>query len=94
MQTIILITCFSESEQQVRSSLDSVAMADYPDDKKLIFLVCDGIVTGKDNERPTAEIILGLIDLQDKSQQPKPRTYISLEEGENQINRAMVVILY
>jgi chitin synthase len=93
MDVIIMVTCFSESKKQVKASLDSVVEDKYPNENKLLFVICDGIVTGANNSRTTAEIILRLMDVHEKSQLPKAMAYISLEEDKKQINRAMVVCL-
>jgi hypothetical protein len=93
MDVIIMVTCYSESKKQVKASLDSVVEDKYPNENKLLFVICDGIVTGANNNRTTAEIILRLMNVHEKSQLPKAMAYISLEEDKKQINRAMVVCL-
>ena len=47
--TAILVTCYSEDEQSIRGTLESLAHTDYFDEYKMLFIVCDGLVTGKGN---------------------------------------------
>lgn len=44
--TICLVTCYSEGPSEIRSTLDSITDTTYSDTRKLIFLVCDGLVRG------------------------------------------------
>ncbi|CAG8810478.1 6261_t:CDS:2, partial [Racocetra persica] len=49
--TVLLVTCYSEGEEGLRLTCESMAATDYPDDRKLLFLICDGIITGSGNDK-------------------------------------------
>lgn len=63
LYTLCLVTAYSEDEDGLRTTIDSLAQTDYHDEYKLIFIVADGIVKGAGNSKPTGDIILGLIEL-------------------------------
>jgi chitin synthase len=46
LRTIMLVTCYSEGEAGLRSTLDSLARTNFPDSHKILFVVADGIITG------------------------------------------------
>jgi chitin synthase len=85
------IPVYTEGEQEIRRALDSVATSDYPNDRKLLFIVCDGMVTGSGNDASTPEIVLkilgtsgNLLDLNDSS------PFRSVGEGNKLYNRGQV----
>ena len=49
--TVLLVTCYSESEKSLRLTLDSLASTTYPSSRKLLFIVADGVVTGNAYDR-------------------------------------------
>ncbi|KAK9765884.1 ATP-dependent RNA helicase [Basidiobolus ranarum] len=88
---IMLVTCYSESEKSIRATLDSLALSTYDDSHKLLFIVCDGDVTGSGNDRSTPDIALSMLeplDLQLLS--PEPMPYISIGQGSKRKNMAKV----
>lgn len=42
--TVLLVTCYSEGESSIRTTLDSLSATSYDDRKKLLFVISDGIV--------------------------------------------------
>ena len=46
IHTICFVTCYSEDEQGLRTTLDSISTTDYPNSHKLIMVVCDGLIKG------------------------------------------------
>jgi chitin synthase len=59
--TLCLVTAYSEGELGIRSTLDSVAMTDYPNSHKTILVICDGVIKGKGETMSTPDIILGMM---------------------------------
>jgi chitin synthase len=59
---VCLVTIYSEDEPGIRSTLDSIAVTQYPDSDKLILAICDGFVTGSGNSRSTPEIVLSMME--------------------------------
>ena len=89
---IILITCYSEGEKGLRSTLNSVASAEYPGKKKLIFVVADGLITGTGNKTSTPDLLINMIQL-NPGLETAPKSYIAIAEGARQQNMASVVFL-
>ncbi|KAJ3316595.1 hypothetical protein HDU93_004374 [Gonapodya sp. JEL0774] len=86
---ICMVTCYSEGEAIMKSTLDSVALSNYHDYRKLLFVICDGIVTGSGESRPTSEIMVGLMrEFTDLGSEPK--SYIAIGKGSKQENMARV----
>ncbi|KAJ3107082.1 hypothetical protein HDU96_008024 [Phlyctochytrium bullatum] len=91
---ITLVTCYSEGEESIKSTLDSIAGATYPDSRKLLFVVSDGLIIGSGNSRSTPDIILDLMDSSNSSERPLPVSYIAIAEGSRQLNQAYVYAGY
>nr|CAA08762.1 chitin synthase [Diversispora versiformis] len=89
--TMCLITCYSEGEQGVRSTLDSIATTDYPNSHKLMLIVCDGLVKGSGETLTTPEIILSM--MKDHAVHPDditPFSYVAVASGSKRHNMAQV----
>ncbi|EAW15242.1 chitin synthase CHS3 [Aspergillus clavatus NRRL 1] len=59
--TLCLVTCYSEGEEGIRTTLDSIAMTDYPNSHKTIIVICDGMIKGQGEEFSTPEIVLRMM---------------------------------
>ncbi|KAF9165405.1 hypothetical protein BGX20_000618 [Mortierella sp. AD010] len=95
LHTILLVTCYSEGESSLRTTIESLAATDYPDNKKLLFIICDGIITGSGNDRSTPEICSSLLELDPTfDSDPTPQSYIAVAAGAKQHNRAKVYAGY
>ena len=94
LYTILLVTCYSEGEAGIQASLESIAMTDFPDDKKLLFFVADGIITGSGNDLPTPDIILGLFDQCREYVDPEAMSYLAIADGFKQHNMARIYAGY
>jgi len=90
LYTICLVTCYSEGEQGIHNTLDSLASTTYQDDRKLIFVIADGIIRGEGNTRYTPDIICGLMQEDKSLPKPQPQSYIAIASGEKQHNMAKV----
>ncbi|KAJ3300023.1 Chitin synthase, class 3 [Borealophlyctis nickersoniae] len=90
MYAILLVTCYSEGKDGIRTTLDSLALTDYPDDKKLLFVVADGLITGTGNEKSTPDIIRDMIVEDPELPAPEPKSYVAIADGTKQHNRAKV----
>jgi len=96
LYTICLVTCYSEGEQGIRSTLDSIACTEYDDSKKLLFIIADGLIKGEGNSELTSDIILSMVTecysqyKNPADKMPEPQSYISLSLGPKQKNMARV----
>ncbi|KAI9011396.1 chitin synthase-domain-containing protein, partial [Gaertneriomyces semiglobifer] len=90
LYTIMLVTCYSEGEHGIRSTLNSLATTTYPDEKKLLFVVADGQIKGSGNDRHTHDIIIDMMNLDPALPDPEPKSYIAIAHGKKQHNMAKV----
>lgn len=89
--TICLVTCYSEGEEGLRTTLDSIATTDYPNSHKIIVVICDGIITGAGNNQSTPDICLGMMrNLLVPKEQAEPLSYVAVADGIHKHNMAKV----
>jgi len=70
--------------------LDAISKTDYSDARKLMFVVCDGMITGAGEKRSTPDLCVSLLDSDPRFGEPIPMTYGSVGSGSKAQNRAMV----
>ncbi|KAK4242347.1 glycosyltransferase [Achaetomium macrosporum] len=88
---ICLVTAYSEGEMGIRTTLDSIAMTDYPNSHKVILVICDGIIKGKGESMSTPDIVLGM--LKDHSTPPEEVqafSYVAVASGSKRHNMAKI----
>ncbi|EJU04233.1 hypothetical protein DACRYDRAFT_20829 [Dacryopinax primogenitus] len=90
LYTVCLVTCYSENEHSIRGTLDSIAGTQYSDKRKLLFVVCDGMVTGSGEKTSTPDICVGLLEADERFGDPMPLLYGAIGTGAKRENRAMV----
>jgi chitin synthase len=83
------IPCYTEGEDSMKKSMESWARMRYEDSRKLLFIVCDGMICGAGNELPTPKIVLDILGV-DPEHDPEPMSYEALGEGNKQHNMAKV----
>ncbi|KAH7060861.1 chitin synthase 4 [Macrophomina phaseolina] len=89
--SICLVTTYSEGEEGIRTTLDSIATTEYPNSHKLILVICDGIIKGKGEEFSTPEICLGM--MKDHAVLPdevQPHSYVAVASGAKRHNMAKI----
>lgn len=87
---VCLVTCYSEGEESLRTTLDSISRTTYSDQRKLLFVVADGMITGAGEKRSTPDICVSLLDADPRFGNPMPMSYNAVGSGAKQENRAMV----
>jgi len=87
---VCLVTCYSEGEESLRKTLDSLSKTNYSDSRKLLFIVADGMITGAGEKHSTPDICVGLLDADPRFGEPIPMSYTSVGSGAKGQNRAMV----
>jgi chitin synthase len=87
---VCLVTCYSEGEDSIRSTLDSISRTTYSDARKLLFIVADGMITGAGEKMSTPDICVGLLDADPRFGNPMPMSYFAIGSGMKRENRAMV----
>ncbi|WWC72270.1 uncharacterized protein I206_106232 [Kwoniella pini CBS 10737] len=88
--TVCLVTCYSEGADSVKGTIDSIASTNYSDSRKLIWVVCDGMITGHGEKISTPDICVSLMDADPRFGNPMPMGYIAVGSGAKRENRAMV----
>ncbi|KAI8343164.1 chitin synthase-domain-containing protein [Chlamydoabsidia padenii] len=88
---ICQITCYTEDEESLRKTIDSIAKLTYDDKRKLMFIICDGMIVGSGNDRPTPRIVLDILKVDDSQVvDPEPLSFVSVGEGLKQHNMGKV----
>ena len=95
IHTFMVVTCYSEGEEGLRTTLDSLANTDYPASHKMLLVICDGIITGSGNGMSTPEVVLSMMkdDIQPRNL-VKPSSYVAIADGIKRHNMAQVYAGY
>ncbi|KAI0161754.1 glycosyltransferase family 2 protein [Hypoxylon sp. FL1284] len=83
------ISAYTEDEESLRRAIDSAARMRYDDKRKLIVVICDGMIIGQGNDRPTPRIVLDILGVSE-TVDPEPLSFESLGEGLKQHNMGKV----
>jgi chitin synthase len=103
MYAILLVTCYSESAEGLRTTLDSLAETEYDDTQKLLVVIADGIIRGSGNDRATPDILVDMLELAhdrfegfhyDEEGRPHAYSYVALADGIKRHNMARVYAGY
>ncbi|KAI9355051.1 chitin synthase-domain-containing protein [Zopfochytrium polystomum] len=86
---ICQIPCYTEGQENLTRSLESLAQLQYDDKRKLILVIADGMIIGSGNDRPTPRIALDILGV-DQTLDPEPKAFQSLGEGDKQLNYGKV----
>ncbi|CAO3653112.1 unnamed protein product [Cunninghamella blakesleeana] len=88
---ICQVPCYTEGEESLRKTIDSLAVMKYDDQRKLLFLIADGMIVGSGNDRSTPQLLLDILGVDAEQQKnAQPMDFISLGEGQRQHNRGKV----
>ncbi|CCM00692.1 uncharacterized protein FIBRA_02731 [Fibroporia radiculosa] len=87
---VCLVPCYSEGEESLRTTLDSISTTTYADSRKLLFVVADGMITGAGEKRSTPDICVSLLEPDPRFGNPIPMSYIAVGAGAKAENRALV----
>ncbi|KDQ63949.1 glycosyltransferase family 2 protein [Jaapia argillacea MUCL 33604] len=86
---ICQVPCYTEGEESLRRTIDSLAALHYDDKRKLIFIICDGNIIGSGNDRTTPRIVLDILGV-DPKLDPEPLLFKSIGEGSRALNYGKV----
>ncbi|KAJ1989979.1 hypothetical protein EDC05_004331 [Coemansia umbellata] len=79
------VPCYTEDEESIAKSINSLAGLEYMDKNKLIFIVSDGNIVGSGNDRSTPRIVLDILGV-DPEYDPPGRDYLAIAEGSRRHN--------
>lgn len=88
--TLCLVTCYSEGDDSIRGTLESISNTDFPDSRKLLFVVCDGMITGSGEKKSTPDICIDMMEADPRFGAPQPMGYIAVGVGVKRENAAKV----
>lgn len=60
---ILQVPCYTEGEDSLRKTIDSLSTLHYDDTRKLLFLIADGMIKGAGNELATPEIVMKILNV-------------------------------
>ncbi|KAF9920458.1 hypothetical protein FBU30_009711 [Linnemannia zychae] len=86
---IVQIPCYTEDEDSLRKTIDSITILRYDDKRKLLFIICDGMIIGSGNDLPTPRIVLNILG-HDPSLDPEPLAFKSIGDGSKQMNMGKI----
>ncbi|KAJ3196908.1 hypothetical protein HK101_007273 [Irineochytrium annulatum] len=87
---ILQVPCYNEGEASLRKTIESLALLDYDDTRKLLFIVSDGMVKSAGSDMRTAEIVMQILGVDKSVQQPEAKSYLAIGRGLNAHNKAKV----
>jgi chitin synthase len=88
---IFQVPCYTEGENGLKKTIDSLSNLRYDDKRKSLFIICDGMIVGSGNDGPTPRIVLDILG-HNTNRDPKPLSFISLGEGAKQHNVGKVYL--
>lgn len=86
---ICQVPCYTEDEESLKKTIDSLTVMTYDDKHKLLFLIADGMIIGSGNDRPTPRILLDILG-HDEEDDPEALMFKSIGEGSKQLNYGKV----
>ncbi|KAL9094214.1 MAG: hypothetical protein Q9165_003354 [Trypethelium subeluteriae] len=86
---ICQVPAYTEGEDHLRKGLDSLASLSYDNKRKLICVICDGMIVGGGNDRPTPKIVLDILGVDPKID-PPALPFRSVGQGSDQLNYGKV----
>jgi len=86
---ICQVPAYTEDEESLRRAIDSAARMKYDDKRKLLVIICDGMIIGQGNDKPTPRIVLDILGVSE-TVDPEPLSFESLGEGAKQHNMGKV----
>ncbi|KAG1474100.1 hypothetical protein G6F56_000557 [Rhizopus delemar] len=85
---ICQIPCYTEGEESIKKTINSLSVMNYDDKRKLLFIIADGMVMGSGNDRTTPRIVLDVLGC--TRADPEPQMFKSVGEGSKQLNYGKV----
>ncbi|KAJ3523705.1 hypothetical protein NM208_g12345 [Fusarium decemcellulare] len=86
---ICQVPAYTEGEDSLRKALDSLTALQYDNKRKLICVICDGVIVGEGNDRPTPKIVLDILGV-DPKVDPPALPFKSVGTGSEQLNYGKV----
>ncbi|ORY08401.1 hypothetical protein K493DRAFT_250389, partial [Basidiobolus meristosporus CBS 931.73] len=85
---IVMVPCYGEDQLTLKLNFDSVARTNLDDSNKLLMVICDGVFTPPGSTVYTHQLVLDVLGF--SGPEPELKAYISLGEGNKNVNLAKV----
>lgn len=86
---ICQVPCYTEDEVAIRKAVDSLTALKYDNRRKLLVVICDGMIVGSGNDKATPRIVLDIFGV-DPKVDPPTLAFESVGEGGAQLNYGKV----
>ncbi|ORZ11211.1 chitin synthase-domain-containing protein [Absidia repens] len=90
LYTCMMVTCYSEGEDGLRTTMDSLAETTYSSKHKIFFVIADGLIVGAGETKSTPDIVVDMMDIDPNMADPPCVSYLAIADGEKQLNLAKV----
>ena len=93
---IVQVPCYTEGKESLEATINSIAKTDYDDKFKLAVIICDGMITGGGNSKPTPDIALEILFGSEEAVEEAKKTsrenlaYTAIGEGLKVENRGRI----
>ncbi|EGF83568.1 hypothetical protein BATDEDRAFT_8502, partial [Batrachochytrium dendrobatidis JAM81] len=88
---ICQVPCYTEGSDSLSKTLESLAVLQYDDRRKLLFVIADGMIVGSGNDKPTPQIVLDILGVDPNATiNSDSFSFQSLGEGDMQHNMGKV----
>eukprot|EP00566_Odontella_aurita_P002674 CAMPEP_0113538006 /NCGR_PEP_ID=MMETSP0015_2-20120614/7135_1 /TAXON_ID=2838 /ORGANISM="Odontella" /LENGTH=917 /DNA_ID=CAMNT_0000437551 /DNA_START=42 /DNA_END=2795 /DNA_ORIENTATION=- /assembly_acc=CAM_ASM_000160 len=87
-KVMVMVPCYNEGDRELSKTIKSVVETDYPDDNKVVLIVCDGMITGRGEEMSTPETVAKHLGYKMDPEKDKAHLYCSI--GASTKNKAFV----
>ncbi|KAI9353602.1 chitin synthase-domain-containing protein [Obelidium mucronatum] len=87
---ILQVPCYNEGESSLVKTIESLSTFDYDDTRKLLFIVSDGMVKSAGSDLSTPDMVLQILGVDKKVQQPEAESYLAIGRGLKEHNKAKV----
>ncbi|KAJ3292979.1 hypothetical protein HDU79_000823 [Rhizoclosmatium sp. JEL0117] len=87
---IMQVPCYNEGEASLTKTIESLATFDYDDTRKLLFIVSDGMIKSAGSDMSTPDLVLQILGVDKKVQQPEAKSYLAIGRGLKEHNKAKV----
>ncbi|SEI34788.1 YALIA101S05e10682g1_1 [Yarrowia lipolytica] len=85
------VPAYTEDEEALRRAIDSIAALEYPDSRKLLLVVCDGMIVGQGNDQTTPQIVLDIVGHDPRAaSEVIPYAFESIGDGAARLNYGKV----
>lgn len=87
---ILQVPCYTEDEKSLRRTIDTLSLLEYEDSHKLLLIICDGMIVGSGNEKPTPRMVLDILGVPDDGDDPDKVAFRSVGDDNLQLNYGRV----